>query len=123
MLGRSPERAGKRMRRVYVVPSRLTPYLRFELEWGYLYSAEAGEDVLLLAHDRPGQLFGEWPLHDFWVFDDRTCVRMRYDEGGRFRFGERVDDPAAVAAYRRAQAVALDHAVPLQRYLAEAPGS
>jgi hypothetical protein len=115
--------AGKRMQRVHIVPSRLTPYLRFEIEWGYLYSAEAGEDVLLLVHDQPARLFGGWPVHDFWVFDDRTCVRMHYDEGGRFRFGERVDDRAAVEAYGRARAVALDHAVPLRRYLAEVRGS
>ena len=112
--------AGKRMQRVHVVPRRLTPYLRFEIEWGYLYSAEAGEEILLLVHDQPGQVFGAWPVHDFWVFDDRTYVRMHYDESGRFLFGERIDDPVAVAAYRRVQAGALERAVSLQRYLAEA---
>jgi hypothetical protein len=116
-------RAGKRMQRIHVVPSRLTPYLRFEIDWGYLYSAEAGEEIGLLVHDQPSQLFGEWPVHDFWVFDDRTCVRMRYDDDGRFLFGELVNDHAAVEAYRRAQAVALDHAISLQRYLAEVRSS
>jgi hypothetical protein len=115
--------AGKRMQRVHVVPRRLTPYLRFEIDWGYLYSAEAGEEIGLLVHDQPGHLFGEWPVHDFWVFDDRTYVRMRYDEDGRFLYGERVDDRAAVEAYRRVQAVALDRAVSLQRYLAEVRSS
>ena len=115
--------AGKRMQRVHAIPRRLTPYLRFEIEWGYLYSAEAGEEILLLVHDQPGQLFGIWPIHDFWVFDDRTYVRMHYDESGRFLFGERIDDPAAVDAYRRIQAVALNHAISLQRYLAEARSS
>jgi len=115
--------AGKRMQRVHVVPPRLTPYLRFEIDWGYLYSAEAGEEIGLLMHDQPDRLFGEWPLHDFWVFDDHTYVRMRYDDDGRFLFGELVDDHAAVEAYRRVQAVALDHAISLQRYLAEVRSS
>jgi hypothetical protein len=115
--------AGKRMQRVHVVPRRLTPYLRFEIEWGYLYSAEAGEEILLLTHDTPGDLFGTWPLHDFWVFDDRVYVRMRYAEDGRFLYAARVEDRGEVEAYRRAQAVAVAHAVPLQRYLAEVRGS
>ena len=82
--------AGKRMQRVHVIPRRLTPYLRFEIEWGYLYSAEAGEEILLLPHDSPDQVFGTWPLHDFWVFDDRIYVRMHYDEAGGFLFASLV---------------------------------
>jgi len=115
--------AGKRMQRVHVVPRRLTPYLRFEIEWGYLYSAEAGEEILLLTHDTPGDLFGTWPLHDFWVFDDHVFVRMHYAEDGRFLYAATVEDGGEVEAYRRAQAIAVAHAVPLQRYLAEVRGS
>src|ERR1043166_1443630 len=43
--------AGKRIRRVHVVPARLTPYLRYEIEWGYLYTASAGEEIFLLSHE------------------------------------------------------------------------
>jgi hypothetical protein len=116
-------RAGKRMQRVHVVPRRLTPYLRFEIEWGYLYSAEAGEEILLLPHDSPGQVFGTWPPHDFWVFDDRIHVRMHYDGIGGFLFASLVGAPGEVEAYRCAKAVALAHAMPLQRYLAEVRSS
>src|SRR4051794_34587810 len=34
---------GKFIQRVHVVPAQLTPYLRYEIEWGYLYSSVAGE--------------------------------------------------------------------------------
>jgi hypothetical protein len=112
-------RAGKRMQRVHVVPRRLTPYLRYEIEWGYLYSAEAGEEILLLPHDAPGEVFGAWPLHDFWIFDDRLFVRMHYDEAGRFRFAALVEAPEEIESYRRAQAAAVVRATPLQLYLAE----
>jgi hypothetical protein len=111
------------MQRVHVVPRRLTPYLRFEIEWGYLYSAEAGEEILLLPHDSPDQVFGTWPPHDFWVFDDRIHVRMHYDEAGGFLFASLVDAPEEVEAYRRAQAAALAHSIHLQRYLAEVRSS
>jgi hypothetical protein len=119
----SAARAGKRMSRVHVVPHRLTPYLRYEIEWGYLYNAEAGEDILLLVHDQPAEVSGTWPLDDFWLFDDGTatcaCVRMRYDEVGHFLFGELITDPSEVDACRRVRDAALAHAVTLQQYLAE----
>ncbi|MGH2370891.1 MAG: DUF6879 family protein, partial [Chloroflexota bacterium] len=67
--------------------------------------------------------FGTWPVHDFWLFDEAIGVRMRYDESGRFLFAERLTDPAEVAAYRRARDVAMAHAIPLVRYLAEARNS
>jgi hypothetical protein len=115
--------AGKRMSRVHVIPRRLTPYLRYEIEWGYVYSAEAGEEILLLPHDQPGELFATWPLPDFWLFDDgtnrRSCVRMHYDATGRFLFGQLVTDPSEIDTYRRARDVAIAHAVTLQQYLAE----
>jgi len=115
--------AGKRMSRVHVIPRRLTPYLRYEIEWGYVFNAEAGEEILLLAHDRPSEIFDTWPLPDFWLFDDgterRTCVRMHYDSTGQFQFGQLVADPSEFHTYRRARDVAVDHAVSLQQYLAE----
>jgi len=119
----SAARGGRPMRRVHVVPRRLTPYLRYEIEWGYLYNAEAGEQIMLLVHDHPSQLFGTWPINDFWLFDDGTatcaCVRMRYDAEGHFLFGQRVTDPAELDVCRWARDVAVAHAVTLQRYLAE----
>jgi hypothetical protein len=111
--------SGKRMARVHVVPRRLTPYLRFEIEWGYLYSAAAGEEILRLQEDSPAGFFGALPVHDFWLFDDRVCVRMHYDPAGRFLFGELIDDPAALDAYRQTRDLAMAGAVPLRRFLAE----
>jgi hypothetical protein len=120
-------RAGKRMQRVHIIPHRLTPYLRYEIEWGYAFTAEAGEEIMLLVHDQPAQLFSTWPLPDFWLFDDGTaactCVRMHYDEVGHFLFGELITDPTEVGTYRQARDIALTHAVPLRRYLAEVRNS
>jgi hypothetical protein len=120
-------RRGERMYRVHVIPHRLTPYLRYEIEWGYLYNAEAGEEIMLLLHDQPVQLFGTWPIDDFWLFDDGTatcaCVRMHYDAVGRFLFGQLITDPSELDACRRARDVALGHATPLQQYLAEVRNS
>ena len=64
----SSRAAGKTVERVHLVGGELTPYLRFE--WGYAYSAEAGEEIFLLEHPDPQRLFGDLPVHDSWLFDD-----------------------------------------------------
>jgi hypothetical protein len=110
--------AGKEMSRVHVIPSRLTPYLRYEIEWGYAYAAEAGERILLLQHDVPAQVLGTWPVSDFWLFDDAIAVRMQYAEDGRFEWAERIMDGDMIDEYRRIRDTATAEAVPLQTYLA-----
>jgi len=64
----SSRAAGKTVERVHLGGGELTPYLRFE--WGYAYSAEAGEEIFLLEHPDPQRLFGDLPVHDSWLFDD-----------------------------------------------------
>lgn len=106
---------GKSIERVHVVPGELTPYLRFEIEWGYLHSARVGERILLL-DERNANLISE-PHQDFWLFDDETVVLMDYDEHGAF-LGVRGADSTEVPRFLEARRVALQRAEPLPVYLA-----
>ncbi|BBA99798.1 hypothetical protein RVR_6575 [Actinacidiphila reveromycinica] len=102
-------RSGKRIYRVHVLKRPLTPYLRFELGWGYRKNSTAGEEFFIL-----DTTDGHSPLADvgdFWLFDSTEAATMRYDESGRFLGAEIVPLPRS-AEYVTYRNVALDHAQP-----------
>jgi len=110
--------AGRRWGRVHVVAHPLSEYVRYQLG-GYIESAAAGEEIGIAdqaAH--PGLAAGP----DFWLFDEGTpgefAIVMSYDDDGRWLGAERTDSPAELAQCRQAKALALNHAIPLNAYLA-----
>ncbi|MCC6678634.1 MAG: hypothetical protein IT436_15985 [Phycisphaerales bacterium] len=107
---------GKRVARVHVLPARLTPYLRFEIEWGYAFSAEAGEDVRLVLPSAPASVRNA-AVGDFWVFDDRTVVLMEYTTRGEFRGARVVTEPTEVGRYCHARDVLLGSSLPFAEFL------
>ncbi|GAA1955319.1 DUF6879 family protein [Kitasatospora viridis] len=101
-------RSGKRMCRVHILSRPLTPYLRFELGWGYRRNAAAGEEFFILDTTDCENPIPAAP--DFWLFDDHTAAAMNYDGNGRylgvdFVVGERV---AEFRAYRDAALTAAE---------------
>lgn len=106
---------GKQVSRVHKLPRRLTPYLRFELEWCYPYSAEAGEEIGLLLPDAREEVRA-LASEDFWLFDDRQVVAMLYDRDGAFVGVE--DRSARLDEYRQIRDAVTANAVPLRDYLA-----
>ncbi|MCX5398438.1 DUF6879 family protein [Streptomyces sp. NBC_00102] len=77
---RNHTQRGRRIYRVHILSRPLTPYLRFELGWGYRKNATGGEEFFILdVTDKPNPLTG---VDDFWLFDERTPVVMRYDGTG-----------------------------------------
>lgn len=109
--------AGRTVERLRTLPPGLTPYLRFEIEWAYLYSWEAGERIYLAGDDALA-LLPERARRDFYLFDDRTVVLMHYDAVGRPAGRDLIEDPDEIAVYRRAREAALSAATPLPEYLA-----
>ncbi|MFE4397091.1 MULTISPECIES: DUF6879 family protein [Streptomycetaceae] len=98
---------GKRMYRVHILSRPLTPYLRFELGWGYTKNATAGEEFFILdTTDQPNPLDG---VPDFWVFDESTVITMRYGDGGTFVDADRESTTEKWLGYRD---LALSRAVP-----------
>jgi hypothetical protein len=110
--------AGKTMARVHLVTGPLTPYLRYEFEWGYPYNSHAGEQIYILEHPAPSELFGNLPRDDFWLFDDNVVVVVNYDDEGRFLGADKVTDPDNLERYRATRDVALREAVSFSEYLA-----
>lgn len=87
------ERArGLRRYRVRIVTRPVTPYTRYECEWGYQPNVAAGEDVRVLDlgdRDLPPGLPDPDRWHfDWWLVEERDggrhVLRMEYTDDGRF---------------------------------------
>ncbi len=115
---RAERERGLRRRRVHVLRSPVSAYLRFECE-AYTRSAEAGEEIAILdlaEKSRPGGLIDE----DFWLKDDSEVLLMHYGEDGSFIGGERM--PAeTLPRYRAARDAAWEAAEPLASWWAAHP--
>jgi len=111
------ERAeGKHRVRVHVLRTPLSDYLRYECEWGYVYTTDAGEEVYILdlaERPRPAGLVDQ----DFLLLDDSHVVVVHYDNEDRFVGAEPLS-AAEVPVYRRCRDAALAAAVPFGDYWA-----
>jgi hypothetical protein len=110
---RSHTSKGKRIYRVHVLSRTLTPYLRFELGWGYQKNATGGEEFFILdTTEKPNPLEG---VGDFWLFDETAAVVMQYDEKGAITGRETLPDERAreFVTYRD---TALSHSVPFPEW-------
>jgi hypothetical protein len=109
---------GVRNWRVHVLRSPLSPYLRYECEWGYAFNAPYEDiGILDLAEvSRPAGLVG----HDFWLVDERAAARMYYDDDGRY-LGAGIVPATDVPRYRAARDASWKAAVPFPDYWASHP--
>lgn len=112
---RRNKKSGKTIARVHIVPTRLTPYLRYEIEWGYCYTASAGEDIYLLEEDNPEKIGAS---EDFWIFDASIVALIHYDVRGAVVRIEIIRDPERVRQYQKQWKTLLAKAMPLTDYLA-----
>ncbi|OEJ25367.1 hypothetical protein AR457_13760 [Streptomyces agglomeratus] len=115
---RSHTSKGKRVYRVHVLSRPLTPYLRFELGWGYQKNMMGGEEFFILdTTEQPNPLEG---VPDFWLMDE-TPVVMHYDESGAFADQEVLSEDRAgeFVAYRD---TAMAHSVPFPKWWAKHGG-
>ncbi len=110
---------GITMSRVHILRTPLTPYLRYECEWGYLPNSDAGEIISILELEANAIPLGLVD-HDFWLLDDQHVVRMHYDDDGRLSHGE-VADVEKLPVYRRARDTAMALAQPFRLWWQEHP--
>ncbi|MGW2838174.1 DUF6879 family protein [Streptomyces sp. NPDC001493] len=109
--------SGRRLYRVHVLTRPLTPYLRFELGWGYRTNAKAGEEFFILdVTDQPNPL--PESVGDFWLFDACTPASMRYAADGSFLQADVLPDGRA-EEYVGYRDMALGQAVPFARWWAK----
>lgn len=110
---RHDQERGVDSRRVHVLTTPLTDYLRFACAWGYTYN-QAFEQIRILdggTMRRPAELVEE----DFWLVDNGLVAVMHYDEDGRY-LGATVPPPAEVPRYRAARDAAWQAAMPFQEW-------
>jgi len=105
--------AGRVLQRVHVLPDVITPYLRFEIEWGYAYTQAAGERVHFLPTSAPPAV-RRAATQDFWLLDDRILVYAIYDGEGRFLRLEKEEDKTCLANALQQRDDLLAHAVALR---------
>lgn len=110
--------AGRSLSRVHVITEPLTPYIEYELAWGYKAGHDGGEDIRLIVCPA-----GSWPEgvpadHDFWFLDDELWI-MHYEDGGRAGFVERVSDPITVQQHHDWRVAALATSISLDSYLGQ----
>jgi hypothetical protein len=108
---------GKKFQRVRLVPHRLTPYLRFEIEWGYVFNDRAGEEIRFLLPSTDFVTNTQRSLYDFWMFDDTVAFRMNYDEQGTYRGVTAVTETAELLSLRELQSESWAAAIPLRQFL------
>jgi hypothetical protein len=109
---------GKLMQRVHILPGKLTPYLRYEIEWGYCYSASVGENIYVVQSDKVLPSLLNPDTRDFWLFDNKVAIVLHYDEGGRLVDIAEEIDAARIQEHVRTKEALLQIATPLRSYLA-----
>ncbi|MFF3245492.1 DUF6879 family protein [Streptomyces sp. NPDC002870] len=107
---------GKRVYRVHVLCRPLTPYLRFELGWGYQKNMSGGEEFFILdTTEQPNPLES---VPDFWLFDSTDTAVLEYDETGAF-LGAEVLDAGRASEFAEYREVALAHSEPFTDWWAK----
>ncbi|MEU4891653.1 DUF6879 family protein [Streptomyces sp. NPDC044780] len=113
---RSHTSKGKRVYRVHILARPLTPYLRFELGWGYRTNQAGGEEFFIL--DTTAKANPLEGVGDFWLFDGETPVAMYYDAAGAVNGRETL--PAGRAhEFIEYRDIALAHAEPFSEWWAK----
>jgi hypothetical protein len=117
---RALSQQGRSSGRVHAIVGPLTPYLRYEVEWGYARTAAAGDDVRILHRRSWSETPFDEPPPDFWIFDaelpEATVALMHYAPDGEWRGLELVSGD--ISEYRRLRELAVRDSVPLREYLA-----
>jgi hypothetical protein len=103
----------KRVYRVHILSRPLTPYLRYELGWGYRTNMLGGEEFFILdTTEQANPLDG---VPDFWLFDSSTAATMSYDAAGAF-LGAEVLPPERGAEFASYRDTALKYAQPFTEW-------
>lgn len=110
--------AGKKMQRVHLLPEKLTPYIRYEIEWGYVFNAAAGEAIHFILPWEVTDTIREVSANDFWLFDDNKVVVMNYGSGGEYTGQSLLTEPLAVERHVHARSLILERAISLEDFLA-----
>ena len=108
---------GKTMSRVHILPEKLTPYLKYEIEWGYTKNSAAGDDIRIVLPSRCDPTLQKALTQDFWLFDDTVVVLVDYDSQGSFKGLRRLPASDDASIYRDARRLSWERSIPLREFL------
>ena len=112
---RSKVESGCQWTNVHLLSNPLSGYLRFGIEWAYVFFDDAGAETRFVhphnAPPLPGRL-----CEDFYLFDDHVVARMEYEPGGTPAEVEIFED-ARVADYIQAAKAWTERSVGLRAVL------
>lgn len=113
---REAARRGRHFARVRVVSLPLSDYNR----WGLVlaqHNNAAGEDIRYLVRERAQEI--GLPNYDYWLFDSRTLLRMRFDDADRFLGGDIIEDSAEIIRHNYWRDAAWHHALRRDEFATE----
>lgn len=93
------KKSGKDIRRIRVLPTTLDQYLRYELEWCFPRNFIAGESISIVSQENYEQLVTPETPGDFWIFDAKHLLKMKYDRTGHYLGDELTQHQHAVNAH------------------------
>ncbi|MBI2107259.1 hypothetical protein HYT57_04720 [Candidatus Woesearchaeota archaeon] len=109
---------GKKIIKVHVIPKRLTNYLRFEIETGYLPQSKAGAEIYLIYSDMYKNLLAEnFNPIDFWIFDNKAVIELIYNKEGKFLRERMIKDKGLLELYINLKNNLVKNAIPLNEWL------
>lgn len=105
---------GRQFSRVRVVSFPLTDYTRFAM-WVAGYTREAGDDIRYITREQAAGL----PNYDFWLFDSRKLLKMRFTDDDQFLGAEVIEDPAEIVRHNYWRDAAQHHAIERDEFVAK----
>jgi hypothetical protein len=109
---------GRTWTTIHLLPSHLTPYLRYLIDWWYVHHDRAGAKIGFLPNQYTREMSALAP-YEFWLFDDVTLILLHYDLDGRFHGAKDASSEGALAAAQRARDFAIANALDLRTVLAQ----
>jgi hypothetical protein len=118
---RAARLAGKRFARVRVVSEPWSEYTRYAL-WSCLDNLQAGEEIRYMPRTQASEIGipAAEPGYDYWLFDSKLLVLLRYDDSNTPLPSEVVDLPAAIVEHNYWRDAAWHHAAPVAEFIQRA---
>jgi hypothetical protein len=108
--------AGHQWINIHVLPERLTNYLRYIIDWWYVYHAKAGAEIRFV-RGGAGEEIRSMAEREFWLFDDEKVVWMDYNAERRFLGGILSTDVKDVAVAKLIRDKAISDSINLTNVL------
>jgi hypothetical protein len=113
---RSQTEQGKSIERIHIIPRELTDYLKFEIDWAYRYSQEAGEKISFVYREALPMPLKSLELPDFWLFDDSACLIQRYNDIGSWQGSDFLRSESGLQTLRHVRDVLFPLSFPLDQH-------